>query len=151
MTKDLNALLRNLPKIDEIIHLVEKAGPAGKIPREYMVRMVREEVQETRDRLRKEGTTASIPSAESSARRVLERLDLLGRPGLRMVVNATGIVLHTNLGRAPLAGEALARLMEAAQGYSNLEYDLAEGSGVSGTTTSAPFCAPSRGRRTPSW
>ncbi|HNT56530.1 MAG TPA: L-seryl-tRNA(Sec) selenium transferase, partial [Syntrophales bacterium] len=127
MTKDLNALLRNLPKIDEIIHLVEKAGPAGKIPREYMVRMVREEVQETRDRLRKEGTIASIPSAESSARRVLERLDLLGRPGLRMVVNATGIVLHTNLGRAPLAGEALARLMEAAQGYSNLEYDLAEG------------------------
>ncbi|HOP35880.1 MAG TPA: L-seryl-tRNA(Sec) selenium transferase [Syntrophales bacterium] len=127
MTKDLNALLRNLPKIDEIIHLVEKAGPAGKIPREYMVRMVREEVQETRDRLRKEGTTASIPSAESSARRVLERLDLLGRPGLRMVVNATGIVLHTNLGRAPLAGEALARLIEAAQGYSNLEYDLAAG------------------------
>ena len=127
MTKDLNALLRNLPKIDEIIHLVEKAGLAGKIPREYMVRMVREEVEETRDRLREEGTAAPVPSVEASARRVLERLDLLGRPGLRMVVNATGIVLHTNLGRAPLAGEALARLIEAAQGYSNLEYDLAAG------------------------
>src|ERR671935_1258969 len=51
----------------------------------------------------------------------------LRAPRLRRVLNATGVIVHTNLGRAPLAGEALARVVEAARGYSNLEYDLREG------------------------
>jgi L-seryl-tRNA(Ser) seleniumtransferase len=49
------------------------------------------------------------------------------RPRLRRVLNATGVVIHTNLGRAPLAEEALARVVEAGRGYSNLEFDLDEG------------------------
>jgi L-seryl-tRNA(Ser) seleniumtransferase len=49
------------------------------------------------------------------------------RPALRRVVNATGVIVHTNLGRAPLADEALARVAETARGYSNLEYDLDAG------------------------
>src|SRR5205085_4043457 len=48
-------------------------------------------------------------------------------PWLRRVLNATGVIVHTNLGRAPLAGQALERVVEAARGYSNLEYDLADG------------------------
>jgi L-seryl-tRNA(Ser) seleniumtransferase len=48
-------------------------------------------------------------------------------PSLRRVVNATGVLVHTNLGRAPLAEEAIARVVEVAGGYSNLEYDLARG------------------------
>ena len=51
----------------------------------------------------------------------------LGTPGLRSVLNATGVVLHTNLGRAPLAPEALARVGAVARGYSNLELDLESG------------------------
>jgi L-seryl-tRNA(Ser) seleniumtransferase len=50
------------------------------------------------------------------------------RPALRRVLNATGVIAHTNLGRAPLAEEALARVVETARGYSNLEYDLEAGS-----------------------
>ena len=46
---------------------------------------------------------------------------------LQPVINATGVILHTNLGRAPLAAEALSHLCRAAQGYSNLEYDLERG------------------------
>jgi L-seryl-tRNA(Ser) seleniumtransferase len=49
------------------------------------------------------------------------------RPELRRVINATGVIVHTNLGRAPLAEEALARVAETARGYSNLEYDLDAG------------------------
>src|SRR3954454_18245079 len=56
-----------------------------------------------------------------------ERLARWRQPSLRRVVNATGVVLHTNLGRAPLAPAAVARVSEVAAGYSNLEYDLASG------------------------
>src|SRR5256885_6061577 len=54
-------------------------------------------------------------------------LHALRAPRLRRVLNATGVIVHTNLGRAPLAAEALERVVEAARGYSNLEYDLADG------------------------
>src|SRR5256885_2329867 len=54
-------------------------------------------------------------------------LHALRAPRLRRVLNATGVIVHTNLGRAPLATEALERVVEAARGYSNLEYDLADG------------------------
>jgi L-seryl-tRNA(Ser) seleniumtransferase len=59
--------------------------------------------------------------------RLHETLAATRRPSLRRVLNATGVVVHTNLGRAPLAAEALARVQEAARGYSNLEYDLTAG------------------------
>ncbi|MEX2211786.1 MAG: L-seryl-tRNA(Sec) selenium transferase [Gaiellaceae bacterium] len=59
--------------------------------------------------------------------RLLDELARMRRPRLRRVLNATGVVVHTNLGRAPLAASALERVAESARGYSNLEYDLAEG------------------------
>ena len=52
-------------------------------------------------------------------------LDRVRAPRLRRVINATGVIVHTNLGRAPLAEAALAQVAAAARGYSNLEYDLA--------------------------
>ena len=61
------------------------------------------------------------------AARLRDELGDARRPRLRGVLNATGVVVHTNLGRAPLAEEALARVVEAGRGYSNLEYDLAAG------------------------
>jgi L-seryl-tRNA(Ser) seleniumtransferase len=61
------------------------------------------------------------------AARVAERLDRLERPSLRPVINATGVVLHTNLGRAPLPDAALAAIARVARSYSNLEYDVAAG------------------------
>jgi L-seryl-tRNA(Ser) seleniumtransferase len=59
--------------------------------------------------------------------RVVYELDARSRPALRRVLNATGVVVHTNLGRAPLADAALERVREVAAGYSNLEYDLEAG------------------------
>jgi L-seryl-tRNA(Ser) seleniumtransferase len=60
-------------------------------------------------------------------RRLAEELAAARAPRLRRVINATGIIAHTNLGRAPLADEALARVLDSARGYSNLEYDLGKG------------------------
>ena len=62
------------------------------------------------------------------AARALALADTLAAPRLLRVLNATGVIVHTNLGRAPLAPSALERIREVASGYSNLEYDLAEGS-----------------------
>jgi L-seryl-tRNA(Ser) seleniumtransferase len=59
--------------------------------------------------------------------RLRDELAAARQPALRRVLNATGVIAHTNLGRAPLADEALARVLEAARGYSNLEYDLDAG------------------------
>ena len=59
----------------------------------------------------------------------LQERDRLGAraPRLRRVINATGVIVHTNLGRAPLAEAALDRVRDVARGYSNLEYDVAAG------------------------
>src|SRR5437870_11062866 len=60
--------------------------------------------------------------------RLREELEASRAPRLRRALNATGVIVHTNLGRAPLADVALARVREVAGGYSNLEYDLTTGS-----------------------
>jgi L-seryl-tRNA(Ser) seleniumtransferase len=73
---------------------------------------------------------AVLGGGEPGDLRELLRAELAAarRPALRRVLNATGVIAHTNLGRAPLAEEALARVLETARGYSNLEYDLEAGS-----------------------
>jgi L-seryl-tRNA(Ser) seleniumtransferase len=78
------------------------------------------------DRAREEIRAGSDPG--DLAARVHEELTAARAPSLRRVLNATGVIVHTNLGRAPLAEEALAQVVEAARGYSNLELDLREGS-----------------------
>lgn len=69
---------------------------------------------------------AGVPSTSILIQRVLDRTQELARPSLRPVINATGVVLHTNLGRAPLAAAAR-RAMAAAAAYGNLEFDLESG------------------------
>jgi L-seryl-tRNA(Ser) seleniumtransferase len=76
-------------------------------------------------RAREEIRTGADPG--DLAGRLRDELEAARAPKLRRVINATGVIVHTNLGRAPLAQEALARVHEAARGYSNLEYDLRRG------------------------
>jgi L-seryl-tRNA(Ser) seleniumtransferase len=70
---------------------------------------------------------SSIASFEDLRTAVLERLAVAQASGLMRVINGTGVLLHTNFGRAPLASTALARASELGSGYTNLEYDLAAG------------------------
>ena len=82
-----------------------------------------------RDRMR---SSDPAPTSPDDAARQIEgqaeaALSRQSRGSLRPVINATGVIIHTNLGRAPLAGAALARIAEVGRGYSNLEYDLARG------------------------
>ena len=107
--------LRQLPSIDELL----KTPALAKQPHELARLAARRAVEAARARVKQGGegfTEADVAAA----------LSALKTPNLRRVLNATGVVLHTNLGRAPLAERAIARLVEAA-GYCNLELDLEEG------------------------
>ena len=104
--------LRDLPSVDELAR--EAGDPLAVDAARAVIDRAREEIQ------------AGADPGDLAARLGVELADAR-RPRLRRVLNATGVVVHTNLGRAPLAEEAVDRVAEAARGYSNLEYDLEEG------------------------
>lgn len=130
MSNSTKELLRNLPKIDELLLILEREGSFAGVSREIVVRKCRHVVEEMRRSIRAMEGKKDIPapaSAEEAARMVHNELRSLYTPSLRRVVNATGIILHTNLGRAPLCAEALNRIKAISEGYSNLEFDLDKG------------------------
>ena len=104
--------LRDLPSVDELAR--EAGDPLAVDAARAVIDRAREEIQAGGD-------------PGDLAARLRDELADARRPRLRRVLNATGVIVHTNLGRAPLAEEAVERVAEAARGYSNLEYDLAEG------------------------
>ncbi|RME94395.1 MAG: L-seryl-tRNA(Sec) selenium transferase, partial [Verrucomicrobia bacterium] len=115
--------LRAIPAVDKVLAAVE--AEAG-LPRPLVVAETRAALEELRRSLAEQPAGTPPPSFEAVVAGVRERLATLRRQRLRPVINATGVVLHTNLGRAPLGPEARQALAEAA-GYSNLELDLATG------------------------
>jgi L-seryl-tRNA(Ser) seleniumtransferase len=106
--------LRDLPSVHEILDRLN--SHARRIPHVQAVQIVRGILDKTRSALL-QGETPAQPIHQT----VNEALESLLRPSLRPVINGTGVVLHTNLGRAPLAG------FQPEEGYTNLEYDLASG------------------------
>src|SRR5215218_8262921 len=104
--------LRDLPSVDELTRGV--ADPLAVAAARTVLDQAREEIRGGRD-------------PGDLRPRVEEERARMRRPSLRRVLNATGVVVHTNLGRAPLAAEALDRVVEVARGYSNLEYSLEDG------------------------
>jgi L-seryl-tRNA(Ser) seleniumtransferase len=104
--------LRDLPSVDELVRDVN--DPLAVAAGRAVLERAREEIR------------AGTEPGDLHAR-LRHELARVRRPRLRRVLNATGVIVHTNLGRAPLAAEAIARIEEVARGYSNLEYDLTAG------------------------
>src|SRR5512141_3080664 len=130
MDERTKELLQHLPKIDEMMLHLEKDGRLAGVPRELVKEACRSVVEELRGRvLAAEGRARELrlPTKEAAAERAAGIVEGLGVYRLRRVINATGVIIHTNLGRAPLCSEALERVVEVARGYSNLEYDLEKG------------------------
>ncbi|MDX2015438.1 MAG: L-seryl-tRNA(Sec) selenium transferase [Myxococcaceae bacterium] len=115
------ALLQALPSIDELLSEARIAALGERVSRALLLEACRSAVAEVRSEI--------LAGAEVSftVERVEQRLARLAQPNLRRVLNATGVVLHTNLGRAPLSARAVDRVREVASGYCNLELDLDEG------------------------
>src|SRR5437016_5493208 len=104
--------LRDLPSVDELARGVDDP-------------LVVDAARSVLERAREEIRAGTEPG--DLFERLRDELRSLRAPSLRRVLNATGVIVHTNLGRAPLADEALAQVVEAARGYSNLEFDLRGG------------------------
>ena len=113
--------LRELPSVDALLAEDEVRALAERHGRPLAVAATRAALDRAREELaagHEPGDLVARVEAEAEARL---------RPRLRRVLNATGVIVHTNLGRAPLPALALERVADAARGYSNLEYDLASG------------------------
>jgi L-seryl-tRNA(Ser) seleniumtransferase len=122
MNEVLSRLLARLPAVHV---LADAAAAAGEAPRWAMIEAARRAIAGRREAIL--GGRSDAGAAAIDAREIAADAARLARPALRRVINATGVVLHTNLGRAPLAQAARAAIDSVAAGYSNLEYDLARG------------------------
>ncbi len=118
---------RALPAVNDILDAAPVRGLTATHAHDAIVAAIRAELEELRQRLVHGETMDGQSDAGSVAARVAVRLERESRAKLREVINATGIVLHTNLGRSPLAEEAAKAAYEAARGYLNLELDLDSG------------------------
>lgn len=130
MDDQKKAMLKSLPKIDELMILLEKKGVFAGAPRNLVKSISQAAVDGLRQAIlggEDKDVNPSLPALERAALQVERDVRSLGRYRLRRVVNATGIILHTNLGRAPLCPEAIERLVEVGGSYSNVEFDLETG------------------------
>jgi len=129
MDPALSRLLRQLPAVDELLRHPRLQPWVDALPRSWAAAAVRQAL-ETRRQSWRSCPPADLPPELDEAdffQELQEALDRAGQPALRQVINATGVIIHTNLGRSLLAAEALERMLEVAAHYSTLEYDLARG------------------------
>jgi L-seryl-tRNA(Ser) seleniumtransferase len=140
LQKDSGTGLRAIPSVDELLLEPRLLALAEKSGRSLVTQAVRQVLADLRARLKSQPAqpTGSNPEVLDSSgfearvvaevvAEVMVKVEAALAPSLRRVINATGVVLHTNLGRAPLCVAALAQINATAASYSNLEYDIARG------------------------
>jgi len=122
----MEQLLRKIPKIDLLMKHSEFGKMAEIYGKESLKEALREVVNEIREKI-KNGEPVVIPEVEEIIKETEMRIRERTAPTLRKVINATGIIIHTNLGRSILSKKAIQSVIMASSGYTNLEYDLKEG------------------------
>ena len=118
------ASVRDLPSVDRLLQDAQLRRLLQNEPHALVVQAAREVLDAARRALRNGAWPYAVPDLPGL---VEQRVREATHPPLRPVINATGVVIHTNLGRAPLSAAALGAARAAAEGYANLEYDLREG------------------------
>ena len=126
-----STLLRKIPKVDELLAAAEIKELLEVHPPEVVREGIRNGLERLRQAILSAEKAADITDETFTLPRLLpmfkEEIAKQVNPNLRQAINATGVVIHTNLGRSPLSERALKQIEEVAQGYSNLEYDLIKG------------------------
>ena len=121
---DKKHLLRSLPKVDEVLR--QPAIAALDLPQSVITDLVRQHIDSLRRRVL-DSDLQTLPSMEDLCAEICTAAKAAAKPSLRPVINATGITLHTNLGRACLSEKAVQAAADAARRYSTLEYDVESG------------------------
>jgi L-seryl-tRNA(Ser) seleniumtransferase len=124
-------VLRKIPSVDEILSRPEISDLIKTYPRNVVVETIRSCLKELREKLLREDGLSGVDESFFSLDRLYPlfkgELERQTRPRLRRVINATGVVIHTNLGRSPLHPSAIQHLIDVSRAYSNLEYNLDRG------------------------
>src|SRR4051812_170090 len=126
-------LLRQIPSVDELANRAELAEMSRRVGRELVVEAARSGLGRLRQNVIRNPSDirglcdGDVFDASQLAAEVAAELASRLAPSLRTVINATGVVLHTNLGRAPLSAAAIEHMRVTAGYYTNLEYDLVAG------------------------
>jgi L-seryl-tRNA(Ser) seleniumtransferase len=129
MTASQNELLRTIPSVEVLLEMAEARWPPAEVPRRVIVAVIRAAVAAARQRL----PTVTAPPTDAQALRELILADVGWRikailgPHYRKAINATGIILHTGLGRAVLPAEALRQISRELSGFSVLQVDVTDG------------------------
>ena len=127
---DRKSLLCNIPKVDEILNMDKIAEIKEYIPYVFIVESVRKSIEDIRNQilnLPKEGIKDYIIDVDYIADNAVKYTKRYKTNNLKRVVNATGVIIHTNLGRSILCKDAIEAVEDVAVHYSNLEYDINEG------------------------
>jgi L-seryl-tRNA(Ser) seleniumtransferase len=124
-------VLRKIPRVDEILSRPQIVDLLKVHPRNVVIEAIRKGLGRLRGEILQKQDLSQLEDAFFSFENLYplfqKEIDLQIQPRLRRVINATGVVIHTNLGRAPLHSSAIKHLMEVSKTYSNLEYDLDRG------------------------
>ena len=120
-------LLRRLPGVDQLLLQLEAAPELATVPKAVTVRSIRETLEDLRRDILNGQVSKTAVSLPVLTKQIRRRIDRLQAFNLKKAINATGVVVHTNLGRSCLAPEAIAHMVAIAEGYSNLEFDLDKG------------------------
>ncbi len=129
MGDNKNLIFRQIPPVDYLLG----SSPIKRVllttPRALVLRAIRKVLDDIRGKIEKAQTGDELPDLglDNVADQIVKRVSILSQPRLRHVINATGVILHTNLGRSPLSRRVIAGINSLAGCYSNLEYDLKNG------------------------
>ncbi len=128
MTTQKQSLFKKIPSVDRLLLSPGLKDISSSYPRSLVLNAIHQVLDELRVYIQK-GKISKVSelSLETVSGQVAERLQELSRPSLRPVINATGVIVHTNLGRSVLAESVLKKFRPLAGGYSNLEYNLDQG------------------------
>jgi L-seryl-tRNA(Ser) seleniumtransferase len=115
---------RKLPSVDQLLAHSLITQMETEYPRVYVVNLIRKQLAETRQAIT---DGKECPPVDDIARAIIHRASETVSSSLRSLINATGVILHTNLGRAPLSESAISAMRDVSIGFSNLEFDITKG------------------------
>jgi L-seryl-tRNA(Ser) seleniumtransferase len=122
-----NSQLKKIPGVDKILASPDIKKCINQYGRDLVIYCSRQVLDDIRSKILKSSKGFDVPSVKQIATDIISLINAVAHPSLKRVINATGVILHTNLGRAPLGKEVFNKMAKNSKYYTNIEFDLAKG------------------------